>query len=316
MVCLIVLASGRVFGQAPQFSSILAGAVFDPPSHSVRMVLGIPGAARISQVLLDGLDNAALSPDGKNGVALRQNNIIGLRRLDEASADVIDFGSVSSTLNAAWSPDSRTAVVWFVNPDGTASFHFWTAAQPVAAPVPVAFSFSSLQDVCVTADGQAALLAVRDDIRSGIYRLMPSGSTELVTQAADPAALTLDSSGMFVYYLDRALHAVERIAPNDSAGSPEVVIPNLDSSMTVTALAILKGGRLALADTSRLSVSLFDVNTAAWIRTIELSAAPDGFVPLGGSDWFIVAHRSEEASSMLLLDSRSQSVYFVPADEN
>ena len=87
---LLTLCAGIGSGQQSQFSAILAGPVFDPPTAGIRMVFGYPGAARINQPVYSGLDDAVIAPDGKAAIVLRGSRIAGLRFVSGGPVQEVD----------------------------------------------------------------------------------------------------------------------------------------------------------------------------------------------------------------------------------
>ena len=243
----LCLALGSCAAQS-QFSGLITGNIFDPPVGSVRMLFGYPGAARITGSLDSGLDDAAISPDGQSAVALQGSRIVGLRSLSSASVQVIDFGSPSSQLRAAWSADSRTAAVWLANSDNTASLQFWTARQNPQSPVPAGLSYAGLQCIVLLPDGSAVLICVKDGDNSGIYRVGNDGSSQRLVQSADPAAIALDPTSRSFYYFDRAAASILQQAMGAVDAAQPVITTGLDTLIAPCGLAVLKNGNLAVAD--------------------------------------------------------------------
>jgi len=313
---LLTLCAGVGLGQQSQFSAILAGPVFDPPTAGIRMVFGYPGAARINQSVYGGLDDAVMAPDGKDAVALRSTRIVGLRLISGGPVQEIDFGSSASRLQASWSPDGQTAAVWFADSGSPVSFQFWAARQSPQAPVASPFSVDSIQCIRLLPDGDALLAAVKDGERSGIYRVGSNGAVNRIASSDDPLSIALDPAAKLYYYFDRRTLAVLRQS-FDGAIPPETVVSDgLATASSPGTLAVLRGRRLALTDSVSKSVFLFSLDTGALLGQLQLEAAPDGLLPLGGSDWLVLSHRHQKTDSLLLLDARSDAVYFVPADDN
>jgi len=311
---ILSLAAGVACGQQSPFAGVLAGPVFDPPTNSIRMILGYPGAARVGQPVYTDLDDAAIAPDGKSAVVLRGSRIAGLRRLDTGSVQEVDFSASYSNLQAAWSPDSQLAVVWFANPDNTATFQLWPVQQAAAPPLATTLSSAAVRCVRLLPDG-VLLVAVDDSDRSGIYRIGSNGDVSRIAQSDTPSSIALDWDHRCFYFLSVKAGAVMRQAVDGSTPAEPVVKDAFQDISAPAGLALLKGRNLALADAGASAIFLYSLDTGTLISRIDLESAPDGLLPLAGSDWFILSHRREKPSAVILIDSRSNSVYFVPADD-
>src|ERR1700750_1504536 len=93
-------------------SGPITGAIFDAPSHSIRSIMGLPGAAYLGTAATSTWDLAMPSPDGKRAVALRGAELSLIADLSQPDA-ATDIGGVIETVDrVVWSADSSTAVLY------------------------------------------------------------------------------------------------------------------------------------------------------------------------------------------------------------
>src|SRR5579884_2573592 len=90
----------------------ITGAIFDTSTHSIRSIMGLPGAAYLGASALSTWDLAMPSPDGKKAVALRGGELSLIADLSQPDS-ATDIGAAIQTVDrVVWSADSSTAVLY------------------------------------------------------------------------------------------------------------------------------------------------------------------------------------------------------------
>src|SRR5262245_9826140 len=102
VLCLMPLAAAAQV--TTRVGGPVSGIVFDQKSHSLRPMIGVPGASYLGSPLLEGLDAAAVSPDGTLALAVSEGRLLLVSGLpDAASAGAPVDGAVSGADRLAWS---------------------------------------------------------------------------------------------------------------------------------------------------------------------------------------------------------------------
>ena len=297
-----------------QLAGVTSGVLFDPPTRSVRQVLGVPGGARFGSAILTGVDNAWTSPDGNAVVTLvgGQLGSVRLKGVDVAAS--MPLGDAPERFKVVWSRDSKAAVVVVQRSDGSASFQVWRTDQPIPDPqIQTIYAFGGIRSVAVKAQTSEILLAFQQEGNSGLYRVAFSGESSRIAAVDQLEAIALDPSGTFLYgYASGPSRLLKFDWVSDVPAQLDVPVPS-DVVCPCWLATPGEGSRVALAYVNPDRLLIFDSNSTDRPFEVLLEGAPEGLDAYGAAGLFTLALRRQEASSALLLEVKSGSVFFVPA---
>lgn len=221
-------ASAQTITGAP-----VSGAVFDTSTHSIRAILGVPGAAYLGSPAVSVWDLAAPSPDGKKALGVRGSSlslIPDLSHPDNSTA----IGSVMEAVDRiGWSADSSAAVLFCARSNQlqrVTGLATTGSANTPAIQAPVnASGAGAIAGWSISLDG--ASLAYSTPLSSpagagrasqagasgGVWLVSGSNAPIRLGSFTDPGALTFSPDGASLFVFDRASGRIVRVQVSSGA---------------------------------------------------------------------------------------------------
>jgi hypothetical protein len=198
----------------------ITGAIFDTSTHSIRSIMGLPGAAYLGAAAASTWDLAMPSPDGKRAVALRGAELSLIADLSQPDA-ATDLGGVIQTVDrVVWSADSSTAVLYSSRSNQlqrVTGLNGTPAIQP-------SLDLSGVGGVlgwAISPDGGSLAWSTSTSVYllGGSAVSSSGGSLAPVSLGAfsDPRALAFASDGASLFVFDRAAQKISRVATASGA---------------------------------------------------------------------------------------------------
>lgn len=303
--------------QQVQFGGPVAGLVFDPPSRSLRAVLGIPGAAHMSGPILDETGWASVAPNGRTALVERQGRFtiatVAAAFSQPEMTPILGAEIISSPRLAAWAPDSSVAVLYSASTKSAQWIRFAAPAASADSPVETRIEGE------VTAIAVSARLAVLAVAGQGIHRLTPDGSLHPVLAVEDASAIAIDPAGQTLWAADRGQAQILRVA--NLASAPEtagVVAADPERLSDVSALGLSSSGKqLYAASRNPQRIHVMDISSGSLEAGAQLDAVANSFLPFGRASVMLLGQRSQAGDPLYLFDESSGgSVFFVPAGDS
>lgn len=283
----LVLACATALAQDVAIRGPVSGMVYDQATHSLRTVMGVPGAAYLSRASAEG-DAGSVAPDGARALLLRAGQLL----LIDAAAGERSLGAWAGTLDkVAWGAES-------------------VAAASGARVQSFRLSPDGVQSDLFQADGTVEALAIGEDAvvvgtASGVYA-MKAGESKLLA-AVEAADLEIAGSSLFV--ADKQRGEIDRIA--NYADAPELSrvageLPEL------TGIALSGDGKALLA-AAGTKLTSFDAATGALLAQLDLEFTPSG-VEAMGKGLFRLDGRAQATDPVQVASlADGLKVFFVPA---
>ena len=313
---LILIVAGTVAAQQGQLSGPTSGLVFDWTRHTVRPILGIPGASTIGAPVSLGrdLESAAVSPSLDSAIAGGADGSLHFYRMVTGSLSERALEGVSGKLQSViFSPSGTAAVL------STASGTYVITGLPDAPRVAGSLNpDSTLRRVSSGVPGRPALrresMAVSDD---GNYVLSNrSGSVRVLTIGGENRELTATGANSVVAFAPGSTDAAVAdegagvVLFRDVAGAAvsKVLAASIPSP---SGLAFSVDGRhLYVANGKARSVTVFDLESGVQ-DTLDCQCLPANLVRMGS---LFRLNELNGAQPLWLLDTnRDPRIVFVPA---
>jgi hypothetical protein len=303
-------------GQEIRMTGPSIGLVFDQPSQSLRQIAGMPGAARLGDALVEAVDWASVSPDGRTALFTCQG-VMRLLTLGGAEPNVegvpVD-GAVGSPTLAAWTKDASSVVLY--SPAARSVQRVRLGAQLAVAepPIELAGVEGTVTHLQAGGDSEVIVLAVAG---IGVYRIGSSQGASLLASVADTAALAIDGAGKTLWVADRSNAQVLQIS--NLTDGPEVtkLVADPEKLSDLSALALSSNSQsLYLADRATRKLYVLDRSSNALSDGVELDMPATAITPLGRPSVFWLGQREKAGEPLYVLDdSAGPAVFFVPAGE-
>jgi DNA-binding beta-propeller fold protein YncE len=309
---LALFAIQTAAGQQATLSGPLSGFLFDSPTSSIRPIIGIAGSAYLGAPILSGLDFASVGPNGANALVILGGQLSAVSGLNSTAPQITPLDAPFSTsMIIGWAQDGSQVV--FASGSGGAVIQSvrWTGGLPSLDPaIDLSSIGGTISALAVDAALQKILIGIRADAAGGVYLWDQNGSPTMLTPMADPSALALNSDGAMAIATDRHSGLVVRFAVG-AVPSPQPVLQNSDAlSEPVGVLLSSDGKTVYIADRGK-GVLACDVDSQV-CSSIATDVVPKGFMLLAQSSVFLVSDRQTPTDPVVVFDSGSASIYFVP----
>jgi len=305
---LIAPAFGQ--GQVVKLDGPICGFVFDPPSRTIRPLLGIPGAAHLGAPTFSNLDFAAVSPDGRQALAVRDGQLWILRDPTAPIASPID-NAIDHPERIIWASDSSTAALYSSSARSIQRVQLLVGSPQLDPPIDTSFLPGPISALAVDTKGRIAV-GVSDPAAGGVYLFSFDKPPAQIASVNDPSALVFSGKGLYI--ADRQSRSVLEI-PDLAAGGIAPFLAEQDGVVDPAAIAISPDQRrFYLASREDRTLRVYQINTRSLIAELPLDSEPSRIDSLSQPSLFALNTRQKPTDSLLLLDGRSgDSVYFVPA---
>jgi hypothetical protein len=293
-----------MFGQQTRLAGPVSGLVFDDYSRSLRWIVGVPGAAYLGGSVAEGLEIAAVAPNSKLALAVKDGALFLIRLGgDEAVWETLE-AEAGAVDRIVWSADSSAAIV------SGAALRIWRNLGATAEALALAGADGSKWLALVLEGGGEAALAAK---AGGVYRL--SGSeARLVAAVEDPSALAIAPAGDVAYVADRAGKQLLALRNWKDSGEVSLIAGESQGIDDPVAVAIGSDARsVLLAGGTSRSLIQIDPASGALTARWDLDFQPTRIERLS-SGLFGLTRRTGGAEPLQVITAGPQpSVFFVPA---
>lgn len=300
----------------PAQSTSLNGPVeaytFDPPTRSIRAVIGVPGAASFGPALMENLELASVAPGQNYGIVLERGRCLVVSGLGATKISTVPITGVSSYPDGiAWSANGSLAVLYSRGEDWFQIITGLPSAPAAGALVRLTSLGGSLTAVAADAEGKQVAVGISGD-KGAVYEAVNNWVAPLASMA-NPVSLSFSSDGQTLYALDAATaqvmattlsnHSLETLAL-DGISNP-IAIRSLQDSENRSVLYVAGGQDRILR--------ILDLASEQTLADISLNFQPTSLDAFGSSS-FVLAARLQAMRPLWLFSSVPQpSAYFVPA---
>jgi len=308
----LALLTAPANAQSEAFERPAAGFVFSLGSHSVRPLLGIPGATYIGEALLRNVESAWIAPGGKWAfvtTAAHSGFIRGLA--DGAPAELAGDGIIDAVNRVAWNLDGSFAVLYSTSTGRLQRARLTSDHVSLENPAELA-PFGTLTGLSIDPSGRRIAFCIEG---VGVYVMDGAQSPALVISLARPTAIAFSDTGR-LYAADANTRRILEFGP-DLSPTEFTVIEAVDGAQfEPVGLALsATGGHLVVADRGTNTLRIYETATRTLANTIELNLAPTQIERLSTGPTFLL-NRANGTDWLLLLDATSiPRVYFVPSGE-
>lgn len=293
-------------------TSPISGLVFHAPSHSLRLLIGVPGAAYYGPPIV-AADRGYPSPDGRF-VILVTNDVTTLLQAagSDAPAAVLN-ALLTGADQAVWSSDSKSAILFSSSSAQVQQIWFasgqWTASDPVpTSGVPDGASLIAAMSSCRCAVFSSVDTSARH------YFIVESDGTPRPGGDFDSSVVAAVDSDDELYLA--SANQVQRIRLSDLVPVPEVVVQ--DTTLTAPAAILAsQADNTLLVLTQDQRVLLYDLASRSVRDVINLAVNATVLrrLPLRGDYYQLTDPKVPSDTLYVLALGPPNKIFFVPALE-
>jgi hypothetical protein len=303
--------AGSLCGQT-DLRGPISGFLFDPPSHSIRPVVGIPGAAYLGNPVVRDLQFASVAPNGKWALGISGGAVFitGLR--DNTLSSRLEEVVIETDL-VVWSLDSTAAVLYSPARGLLQTVRQLDATPRIDPPVDLSQLGGVITRVALDRTAQRIAVGIQNAPVSGIYLISGVNSPVLLVGADDPGAMVFSEDGN-LYAANMRTPRITRLENVSTLPVAPLFLDQQEGLADIVGMALSRDGRrLYVASREKRTVCVYDTVDRSLLANLPLDAPPSVLEPLSGSDLFFLNTRGSTEEPILLVDTRSTAVYFVPA---
>jgi hypothetical protein len=312
-LALLALAVSAAWTQIPPFTNPVSCLLFHAPSRSLRLLIGIPGAAYLGPAIGAAVDQGYPSPDGRFAITTADaaTTLLQIAASDSPLATL--EGLLPHADQAAWSSDSKGTVLFSSSTSQMQHIRLaggqWTASDPIAV--------SGLPD-------GATLFAAMSSCRCAVFGSVDGSARHFVVLGPDGEARPLpDVDASLVATVDEddrlylaSASQVQRVRLSDLAPLPETVVQ--DSALAQpAALAASRADNVIVVATQDQRVLLYDLQSGAPAGVVTLAMSPKILRRLASPGRYYQLNDPKAGIDPLYVLALGQvnRVFFVPALE-
>jgi hypothetical protein len=304
-----ILFALPVLGSAQSGAAVsgpVSGYVFDQKAQALRPVVGVPGAAYLGGVALEGVEAAAVSPDGSAALVVKGGKLLLVRGLKSEPAAAEIEGAIEGAARIAWAANGAAAAVYAPAERRAQMLRKLDGAAEADAAMDLSALAGTVTALACGADGIA--VGTADETAGGVYFLQAGAEPKLLAGAARPSGIAL--SGTDLYFADQERGQVWQVAGFAGDAAAMLFAEGLDAPVGVQAA----GKRLFIATAGDRSLQVFDIEARAPAGRLELDVAPAQLEAFGGRALWLLNASGAEGEPLYVLDGGDNpAVYFVPA---
>jgi hypothetical protein len=300
---LLVLAAAPLAAEEARLAGPVTGFVFDAEAHALRPMLGVPGGAYLGDSLASGLDFAAVAPDGKLALAVRDGKLFLVSGFETADLRWTELGAALEGVDQiVWNSTSSAAAL--AN-SAAGRVQRWSHLNATAESTEAVVLAGKVLALAVEASGTNAIAGVEGN---GVYLL--SSAVRHLSRMEQPVSIALAGKDLFVANQAAAEVFVLR---NYADGGDATIFANESMGITDPVGLTLSADQktLLVASGTGKSISAFDLTTASAPRQMELDFAPSRLAQFTDKALYVL--NSAGKDPLQILDAgNSMNVYFVP----
>jgi len=305
------LAGSLALAQDSRLDGPVSGLVYDEQAHSVRAMVGVPGAAYLGAPVMAGLDFATVSPNGRSALTLKGGKLSMVRFGAELRTDAAAENYPTPSL-ASWTSDSSAVAIY----GAEAGIAIWRIGADGIEPAGLGnpSSLGRISALAIEEGARSVAFLVDGDTGDSVYRTVEGSDPAMLAQGLDITAIAAAKGS--VYFADRGSNSV-----SVARGSGEVALVASEPLGISDPVGIaVHGEALLVASGANRELVRLNASSGELLGRVALEFTPDRIAPLamgadGASPLFSLKARAASADPLEVLDAARSSVFFVPAAE-
>lgn len=308
---LFVLSAAGVVSAA-DVTGPLMGAVLDPPSGGVRLILGVPGAATLGAPVPLSIDTsrAALSAnlDYVLAAAADDGRMVLIRNLSSVPTPATQLEVAPSADRIVLSPDGSSAALLYASQNRVNIITGLPAFPALGAELDLSGLPDAPSSIAISDDGQSVIAVAGDSV----VAFGPDGGTNTVA-IAKRAVVAFLHRGSDAVFTDSDSSSVFLIRDINGSGGLTFVARDADGVASPAAIQISRDNRtLIVANSGSGVVARFSLAGGEVVLT-ACDCPISGLEPLRGSAAFLLNKPGSGPLWSFDADAPNSGIRFIPA---
>jgi hypothetical protein len=308
----MLAAAFSCMAQEVRFNGLVSGWVADPPTQSIRLIAGLPGAALLGKPLVSDLAWASTSPGGTTAIALRNGETKESVILRGETISPIEGAAISEPPQfAAWTADGRTVSLLWTESRTMQVIRIDTDGRARAeSTVPIANLPETGAITSAAALPNRLFVAVAG---AGVFRIGPDdgASATLLYEGADCRLLAVAPSAERLWTVDGSKQAAVEIPVGGGDATP--IFSDAELLFDISALQISTDRKwLYLANATKRKLYRLNLEAHTMADAIDLDIPATVIQPLLRPSLFLLGTRASNEEPLYIWDESSGNIYFVP----
>jgi hypothetical protein len=335
-ILLMLAASALTLSGQNTFSGPASGYVFDSEEHSIRAIVGVPGAAYLGaqpdSPPEPPWDSVSVAPSGKRALGMTGLSVNLIPDLSQP-ASFISIAQASGPISRiAWSGDSTTAAIWSPASGQLQRITGLDSAPIVHNPIDLTALAGILSGWSLSPDGNSIALSSPASGTASVYLSDRDAAPVSIGSLADPGAIAFSVDGTSLFVFDSVERKILLLAlpsgaiagsfdasPFDAAAGVAVARPGIRGTLpgrlpratgVQDLAASADGGRLYAI--SGKTLCGYDLRAGQAPSCGDLAISPSSFQPMPGGLLLLNYLRSRNMP-LWLLNGKTGQTYFVPS---
>lgn len=306
-VLALAVFAALLSGQEARLAGPVSGVVFDPADHALRPLVGVPGASYLGAPLADGLDSAAVAPNGKLAAAVKGGGLYLVNLEAPEAAWQLLAEKAASGAAISW---NRVSSAFALHADN----HVTVWRNLPGAPDTLDFDApGGVSSLTVDTRARNVVVACSGPEASQVFLLSQDGP-RLITVVDRASSLALANGDRDLWIADRGRNEILSV-PDYANGAGAVLFAGQQNGVKdPVALALSQdGGSVMVASAAEKSLVVYDRTTAAITHQLPLEFEPTRLELIGGGALYVMNTRQPDKPLHLFAAGAQPAVYFVPA---
>jgi len=333
-ILVALAASALSLSGQSTFSGPESGYVFDSVDHSIRAIVGIPGAASLGSQPgsppVPPWDSVSVAPNGKRALGVRGFSVNLIPDLSQPASAASIAQTAGPISRIVWSGDSATAAIWSPAAGQLQRITGLDSAPVVHDAIDLTALAGTLSGWSLSPDGRYIALSSPASGTASVYLSDRDAVPVSIGSLADPGAIafSVDGASLFVFNSsERKIHLLAvpsgaiagsfDASPFDATGGDAVARRGIRGTLPGR-LPVASGVRdlAASPDGARLyaiggkTLCGYDLPTEQRPSCSDLDIIPSSFQPMPGG-LLLLNYPRFRSMPLWLLNGETGKTYFV-----
>lgn len=303
-------------GLSAQFRGPTGGVVYHQPSRSIRPVLGIPGSAHLGSAIVENVDFAAISPDGRWALAVRgesQTAVSGLDRMEPLERAI--EGLIPGIDMAAWNEAGTELAVYSSATKAAQRVEISGTSLTAHQPVDLSALGGKISALAMGHPRRSIVFLVEGSDAPGLYRINDGGGPVLLAGFTRANGIAVSPDRDLIAVIDRDTREIRLFTDGVPSGSIPLQVEGEDWSYASCLAFSENAAEIYVA--AGQEPALYSYNLSGELVSRQpLEAPADSMTALPLIKSYLLNRGAASGEPLVVYQRGSRSgVYFIPAGE-